>query len=162
MLSLAVALSALVAGPAAGGHANAAATERSFQLSLLTAIDSARLQAGLSPVRESRALDAAAAAHSREMALTGSFSHESAGGRSFLARLRRFYQLRRSHPWRVGETLFWGTGKPGVAAVVHSWLASPEHRRILLDPAWQEIGVASASTADSAALFVTADFGSRN
>jgi uncharacterized protein YkwD len=47
--------------------------------------------------------------------------------------------------WTVGETLAWGWGTRATpAATVDSWLASPPHRRILLDAAYRDIGIGVA------------------
>ena len=49
------------------------------------------------------------------------------------------------YSWEGGETLAWGTGvlaKPGYT--VKAWLASPEHRAILLSSTWTRIGISRA------------------
>jgi uncharacterized protein YkwD len=47
--------------------------------------------------------------------------------------------------WEAGETLAWGTGVLGTpSSVVKMWMASPEHRAILLSPAFRFVGIGRA------------------
>jgi uncharacterized protein YkwD len=57
----------------------------------------------------------------------------------------------------------------GAPTMVARWLASPEHRAILLDPTWREVGIYAARVVpapgfygDRAVTIVTADFGVRH
>jgi uncharacterized protein YkwD len=67
--------------------------------------------------------------------------------------------------WWAGETLAWGTGTSGdPAVVVDMWLASPEHRAILLSPLWRFVGIGRARgrfLGHSGADIWTADWGHR-
>ena len=85
-------------------------------------------------------------------------------------RLKRFYPIVSGLNWTVGENLLWSTPGIGAGAAVKLWLASPPHRRNLLDPAWREVGLGAYSTAVGTGAFaaangpviaVTMDFGSR-
>jgi uncharacterized protein YkwD len=64
----------------------------------------------------------------------------------------------------MGETIAWGSGARATPAlIVHSWLASPGHRAILLDGRYKDLGVGIALGAPGrgdGATF-TGDFGSR-
>ena len=43
----------------------------------------------------------------------------------------------------VGENLAWGQGRLGAARTAMAcWLGSPEHRQILFDASWRDLGVA--------------------
>ena len=49
-----------------------------------------------------------------------------------------------------------------------AWMASPEHRANILDPAWRQIGISSITSADAPGIFgntdatvITTDFGVR-
>src|SRR4051812_45058952 len=76
---------------------------------LLEAINATRHAHGLPPVREHRALSAAARAHSRDMVARGYFLHESGpGGERFDARVFRYWRPRGAA--QVGEVLAWGSG----------------------------------------------------
>ena len=58
-----------------------------------------------------------------------------------------------------GEDLAWGP--PSAAWVVSQWLASPEHRSILLRPGFRRVGIGAlrgSFSGMSGALVVTADF----
>jgi uncharacterized protein YkwD len=152
----------------AGGATGAERRAQSFQGAVLASIDTARAQAGLSTLRESRELDAAAAAHTYEMAARRYFGHGSSTACSFRTRLLRFFPAPGRERWRVGEILFWGTGAIDARAVVEHWLASREHRSILLGRAWRLVGVAVAEVGTGIpgsrgrpVVLVTADFGAR-
>jgi uncharacterized protein YkwD len=144
------------------------AVDGTLDSSVLTKINQVRADAGLQPLRPSRALAEAAAAHSREMALTGYFAHESQDGSPFWKRLQRFYPAKGFHRWLVGENLVWGSPDISPDDVLQSWLNSPEHRANLLKPAWREVGLAALHVPDAPGTYgdgettiVTADFGAR-
>jgi uncharacterized protein YkwD len=140
----------LVAGTAA------APAEPGLATALMGAMNGARASAGLSAVRASPALRAAAAAHTAEMIDLGYFGHESSAG-SLLQRMPRSYH-------QVGEILFEGTGPVDAGSVVAAWLASPEHRAILLGNSWRDVGVSAdtVATGEGTEVVVTVDFGSRS
>ncbi len=124
---------------------------------------------GLTRLRLSPALSAAANAHSMEMARLGYFSHNSANGASFSSRIGQFYRLRGYHSWTVGENLLWGAPDIGALRAFKLWLASPPHRDNLLSPRWREIGLAAVHSTSAPGTYggrpatvVTADFGARS
>jgi uncharacterized protein YkwD len=63
---------------------------------------------------------------------------------------------------RIGENLAWAAGRLSPArAVVRMWMASPEHRRNLLDPGFSIVGVGALRGTFSGrpgTLMVTTDF----
>lgn len=131
-------------------------------------INAVRARRGLARLRLSHPLHAAATFHSYEMARGGFFSHDSADGASVSTRLARFYRAIGYRQWQVGETLLWYSPTLGSAGVVREWLTSPDHRAILLDPEFREIGVSAVHAKAAAgppdgdeATIVTADFGVR-
>ena len=102
------------------------------------------------------------------MARAGFFAHDSANGASFGERVRRYYRLSGFRSWRAGENLLWASPDINAERAVEMWLESPGHRRILLTPAWREIGLSAVHTASAPRAFnglevtiVTADFGAR-
>jgi uncharacterized protein YkwD len=124
-------------------------------------IDAVRQSHGLRSLRAAPGLGRSARLHAHAMAARGFFSHDSTDGASAGDRIRRYY----AGSW-VGETLLWRS--PGVTAqqVVAMWMASPPHRRVLLLPAFRDIGIgvvrASAAPGAFGGLDVTivvADFG---
>ena len=102
------------------------------------------------------------------MARSGYFAHESSNGNPFAVRVKRFYPTTGYRMWRAGETLLWASPDVDAKRALAMWLKSPEHRRVLLTPAWREIGVSAVHTPSGPRVFeslevtvVTADFGAR-
>jgi uncharacterized protein YkwD len=120
---------------------------------LLVAMNNARAQHGLSPLRLDDHLQRAAVAHSREMLESNTFAHGAFGSR--MQRFKVSYSL-------AGENLAWGTGRMAKAnAIVAAWLASPEHRANLLRPGFSRVGVGDlvgAFQGHDGASVVTTDF----
>jgi uncharacterized protein YkwD len=104
-------------------------------------INAERTDRGLRALRGDGDLARAARRHSADMVRRSYFSHVTPGGADLGARIRAVgYGSGRS--WRAGEALGWGTGARATPAeLVDEWLASPPHRRILLDPGYRELGV---------------------
>jgi uncharacterized protein YkwD len=165
----ALAVAALAVAPSVGSARSIGTTTREPQLqtSLLAEINGFRAAHGLTRLRVSRSLAAAAAFHSLEMARGGFFSHDSADGSSFSQRIGRFYAARGFRRWSVGENLVWGGPDLSAGQAFHLWLASPPHRANLLTPRWREIGLAAVHSTDAPGVYggpatiVTADLGQR-
>src|SRR5690349_3751699 len=132
-----------------------APAEPGLATALVSAMNGARSRVGLSAVRSTPALRAAAAAHTAEMIDLDYFGHQSPAG-GLVQRMPRSYH-------QVGEILFEGTGPVDADSVVATWLASPEHRTILLGSGWRDVGVSAdtVATGDGTEVVVTVDFGSR-
>jgi uncharacterized protein YkwD len=139
-----------------------------LESSVLVDINVFRVQHGLAKLRLNTQLTSAARAHSQQMARDGYFAHESADGSPFWKRVQGFYA---SSPWRlwsVGENLLWSSPTIDAGGALKLWIASPEHKKNLMDPRWREIGVSAVhvSTAPGtyegrAVTIVTTDFGIR-
>lgn len=132
-------------------------------------INVSRAQYGLPRIRVSPALRTAANAHTFEMVRDGYFSHDSADGTTAGKRLLHYYKSAGYRRWEVGEALLWYSPGVDAATAVHEWLTSPEHRAILLDPSFREIGVSAVHAIGGTGAFngdevtvVTADFGARS
>ena len=81
-------------------------------------------------------LQKSATAHSRDMADNKMFSHVSSNGDTLLQRVQTTgYDLR-----AAGENIAAGQGS--VKEVIASWLNSPGHCKNMLEPSYQDIGVA--------------------
>jgi uncharacterized protein YkwD len=137
-----------------------------LESSVLVDINTFRVQHGLARLRLNRQLTTAARAHSQQMAHNGYFAHESADGSAFWKRLRSFTAP--AHSWSVGENLLWSSPDIDGARALTLWLASPEHRKNLMDPRWREIGVSAVHAAQAPGVYqgldvtiVTTDFGVR-
>ena len=142
--------------------------ETGLAAGIVARVNAIRAQHGLARLEVTKALASAAAAHSRDMAETGLFQHDSSGGRAYWQRIRHFYPDSGFRRWSVGETLLWESPDVSAQATVFTWLASPTHRKILLDPAWHDIGVAALHATKAPGDFhgleisvITADFGAR-
>jgi uncharacterized protein YkwD len=166
---LAAGSSVAIAPPSAGArHLAAVRALPSLDTDLVARINAVRAHHGLRPLRVSVRLRAAAAAHSFEMVRRGYFAHESADGTSASGRIRHFYLRSGNSHGRVGETLLWYSPDVDAAGTVRDWLGSSDHRAILLDPAFREIGAAAVHAKAAGGMFggsavtlVTADFGAR-
>ena len=135
---------------------------------LVAQVNALRVARGLTPLRVSPFLAAAARAHSTQMARLGYFSHNSANGGAFSTRIATYYPSRGYRSWTVGENLLWASPDVGAVRALKLWLASPPHRANLLNPSWREIGLAAVHSTrapgvygNSPATIVTADFGAR-
>jgi uncharacterized protein YkwD len=150
MKALVLFITACCVGAAA---APAPARPAGAEAELLRAINQARAQHGLAPLRVDPALERAARAHSRTLLRTGSFGHGN-----FVRRLTSFGARGPS----IGENLAWGVGaQAGTAGVVQSWLASASHRANLLRPGFHRIGIGRAVgtfRGYAGAAVITADF----
>jgi len=129
----------------------------------LQAINAARAERGVAPVRADARLAAAAQGHSREMVARAYFAHVSPSGADLRSRVARTGWLHSRPAWALGEDIAWGTGvlaSPG--EVVAAWLRSPPHRRIVLGRSFHRVGIGIADGTPSAGpgATYTADFGS--
>ena len=131
----------------------AAARLRSTDASLLQAMNGARADHGLAPLRIDGRLTWSARSHSADMLRRQYFAHGS-----FAARIRASGAAGPT----FGEDLAWG---PASASwVVSAWLASPEHRANLLRPGFSRVGIGAfrgTFSGRAGALVVTADFAGR-
>lgn len=97
-----------------------------------------RAEQGLGPVRANSKLELAAERHAQDMARRGFFSHTGSNGSSVGKRARRAgYRF-----CVIAENI--AKGQRSAAEAMRSWMASPGHRRNMLDRRIKEIGVARA------------------
>ena len=100
----------------------------------LRLINEARTDRGLKPVRLDLRLWRAARQHTGDMLRRGYFAHGAT-----TKRLSRYVR-----GGVLGETLAWGSGPYRTpASIVSSWLDSPPHRALLLDPDFRYVGIGS-------------------
>jgi uncharacterized protein YkwD len=131
---------------------------------LFQAINRVRHAHGLRPVVPSPRLHRAARTHSADMLARGYFAHTSPTGSTLLDRIVHsgFITI---GAWQAGETLAWGTGTYGSpAGVINMWMHSPEHRAIVLSPAFRFVGIGRAQgtfLGHPGADIWTADWGHR-
>lgn len=95
-----------------------------------------RFQPAPRPLRWSLALEALAVDQSTWMAELGRLVHLGRSGESLGERARQTAYVYQ----RIGENV--ATGFNGLDEVIEAWLASERHCRLLLDPAYTELGLA--------------------
>jgi uncharacterized protein YkwD len=168
--TIAAVLAGAVSSASAGSTAvhSALRNQRTLADRIVAEINTVRADHRLSRVTWARGLAAAAHQHSDEMASLGYFGHTSPDGTTLEQRLEHFFPATSFRFWTVGETLLWSSPTISPAAAVQAWLKSPEHHRILLDPAWHQIGISAVHAAAAPGVYgthtvtvITADFGTR-
>jgi uncharacterized protein YkwD len=117
-----------------------------------------------SAVAENSRLGTAATGHAADMVARHYFAHTSLGGATFVDRIRGTGYLPSRGGWSAGEILAWASGPLATPrGIVDAWMNSPEHRRILLDPRFSDVGVGvafgSPKASEGTAITVDADFG---
>ena len=169
-LALVVAVFSLAQSDLAGSQTKSAKKSSvtvisSYQIHLAVAINIARKRHGLRPLKLVPGLMRAAGRHSLQMAEKGFFSHSSANGGGFYARVRKFYGGGDPDDFAAGENIFWTQSRTKPRGVVWRWLGSPDHRRILLSSNWRVFGVGAVKASHGPGVFrgrrviiVTADF----
>ena len=151
-LALLLSCSLALLAPSAGAVTS---TLSEFEAQVLDQINAQRLLAGLPTLLEDLGLDAAAKAHSEDMASHGCFSHDSCDGTAWDARVRSYY----APVVGIGEILAAGYTTP--EAAMAGWLNSPGHKADILEPIFQVAGVGLVDAGPSAPYLAywTVDFG---
>jgi uncharacterized protein YkwD len=97
--------------------------------------------AAAAPLRWSSQLALASAAHSADMAALNYFSHTSADGRSMTDRVNAT-----GYTWAsLGENI--AAGYSGIDSVVEGWMRSDGHCANIMNPDFDEMGLASVAGA---------------
>ncbi|RMF76020.1 MAG: CAP domain-containing protein [Acidobacteria bacterium] len=121
---------------------------------IAAAVDAARRQRGVPALQRDPRLDAVAGGHARDLARRGVLDHRGADGATLGDRLQRA-----GIGYRVASenlALIEGTLDP-VEEAVSGWLASPGHRRNLLDETVERTGIGTAQD-DEGRLYVVQVF----
>ena len=123
---------------------------------MLSSINEARSQArqcgdqrcaAVKPLTWSCTLEAAAEAHSLDMAENDYFSHTGPDGVGIQQRVSN-----RGYLWRaVGENI--AAGQESIVAVVEGWLDSPGHCSNIMNDAFTEMGMAKAKPDDPGSTY---------
>lgn len=112
-----------------------------MELQVLRLVNAERARYGLAPVSYDRRLDAAAESHNAQQVATRTMSHDGIGDGDPGSRIRA-----------TGFSSSWGenvaTGQLSAEQVVAEWMASPGHRRNVLDPDFRLMGVSYAVGSD--------------
>ena len=138
--------------PAAEPAAGNTAFDAKAAQEILRLVNQARAQAGLAPLASDETLNAAAQAHGREMFQRGQLSHQFPGEADLLSRLGQSG----AHFNRAGENVALDYS----AEHAHQALmASDGHRKNLLDPSFNAIGIAVVWT--RCQMYLVQDFAHR-
>jgi uncharacterized protein YkwD len=133
---------------------------------LLCAISAERAGRNLPVVHANRLLARAAQGHADDMVARQYFGHVSPGGSTLGDRVNATGYIKRRRDWELGEAIAWAQQPLDTpATLMRAWLGSPEHRAIILDRHFRDvgIGVTAGLTDGSGGLGATAvlDFGFR-
>jgi uncharacterized protein YkwD len=153
----------LFASSALATSSSSARSLTTLNRQVLAAINRFRTSQGLVALRDSRALDRAALAHSLEMGRRGYFGHDSADGQVFWKRIQRYYRSS-----NVGENLLWAAPTVSAGKAMQLWIASPPHLENLKTARWRQVGVSAVTVANAAGVYggrrvtiITTDFGAK-
>jgi uncharacterized protein YkwD len=141
------------------------ATVDEAQDAVLCLVNRERAKHGRRPLRDSRTLSSAAAAHSRDMVARRYFDHNTPGGRDVVDRVMAAHWAPRHSAWHLGENIAWGAGQYATPRrIVALWMGSSGHRDNILGH-YREAGVGAAvgapkRTRGKAGTY-TMDFGTR-
>lgn len=102
---------------------------------LVEAMNAARRDAGLWPLRVDASLQNSAGTHARDMAERNYFSHWTPEGWDAALRIYGW-----GYPRGEGVSENIAAGHTDAWAVVRAWLASPGHRANLLNPSFRTLG----------------------
>lgn len=131
----------------------------------LCLINEQRAAEQLAPLAEQAQLTKASADFSALMVAQRFFSHVGPDGSDLTDRLTAAGYLGQPGSWAVGENIAWGESYlSSPAEIVKAWMDSPGHRKNILSPDFEEIGLGIAlgtpSTSNPGATYTT-DFGRR-
>lgn len=135
----------------------------------LCLVNKQRTRRGLGRLKPVTPLQSVATAYARRMVRERFFDHTAPDGSTFFQRIKRTSYLDGGiRSWSVGENIAWGTGDSATAdEIVQAWMASPGHRRNILNGKFTELGLGVAlgvpqhgAGADDAATYVN-EFGER-
>ncbi|MGB3312196.1 MAG: CAP domain-containing protein [Nodosilinea sp.] len=106
---------------------------------LLRLVNTERQRVNAPPLVINDKLTAAAQRHAQDMATSRRMSHTGSDGSTMRSRIDAT-----QYQWStIGENV--AMGQPTAAAVMSAWMNSPGHRQNILNPAFTELGVGSAT-----------------
>lgn len=150
---LALAFSAAFSGQAMAVVAAPVVTIDAFEADVLSLVNIERAKEGLSALAFDARLQAAAEAHSLDMATNSCFQHNSCDGTDWATRIFSYYPS-----GGIGENVAAGYLTPD--AVVNAWMGSDGHRMNILNASYQGIGIGYVYSPGSVyPTYWTQDFG---
>ena len=142
VLAAAVPLALAVPAPALASDS----PEAKLMSLLVTKTNQQRNAAGCGQLDVDQELIVASKKQSRYMARTGNFSHVGRGGSTFAGRARAA-----GYTTPASENIAWGYGS--ATEVMTAWMASPAHRRNILNCDAQSIGTGVSYARDGTPYF---------
>ncbi|WP_431951472.1 CAP domain-containing protein [Actinacidiphila sp. bgisy167] len=140
--------SAPSAAPASQAASSGAAL-KGAPATVLSLVNKERAKAGCTALKANPKLTEAAQDHSKDMASQHAMSHTGSDGSSPADRISS-----EGYDWsRYGENVAYGYSS--ASSVMRAWMASPDHKRNILDCSFKEIGIALAQPGN----YWTQDFG---
>lgn len=113
-----------------------------FEARVVELLNELRANQGVAPLKVNDKLNRAAESHSADMADNDFFSHRGSDGDTMRERTRD-----EGYDWRaLGENIAAGQNTP--EEVVDAWYGSSGHRRNMLNPVFEEIGVGYVEDTD--------------
>jgi uncharacterized protein YkwD len=109
-------------------------TQSQFDAELLRLTNAERARAGLQPLQLSPQLKQAAQGHAEDMVRNNFFSHTGSNGSTLSSRVRATGYVFSF----TGENI--AAGRPTPAQTIAQWMASPGHRRNILNRNYTQIG----------------------
>lgn len=131
-------------GCAYGGNRVGEVSTGRLNRAVACVLSKVRVRRGLPPLRRNRALEAAAARHSRDMVAGRYYSHVSRDGSDPAARIRGAGYLRDARFWAIGEVMAFARPSFTPGRLVRAWLRSPKHRSVILTAAFRQVGAGVA------------------
>jgi uncharacterized protein YkwD len=102
---------------------------------MLAQVNELRRKAGAQPLQLDPVLQKAAQAHAQDMLARGYFAHKSPSDTTVRERARSA-----GYDWRtIGENI--AEGQTTVDEVLTTWMGSPGHRKNILEPRFQDLGI---------------------
>jgi hypothetical protein len=109
---------------------------------LLCVIDAERIARDVPTVRESPQLARAAQGHADDMVARHFFMHVTPGGSTLGDRVQATGYIDGRRDWELGEAIAWAQQPLDTpASLMRAWLGSPEHRAIVLDRRFRDVGI---------------------
>lgn len=128
-------------GCAYGGNRVGEVSSVRLNRAVACVLSKTRAQRGLPALKRSRALEAAAAGHGRDMVAKRYYSHISLDGKDPADRIGGVGYLRGARFWAVGEVMAFTRASFTPSRIVRAWLRSPKHRSVILTAAFRQVGV---------------------
>lgn len=122
----------------------ALATAYDTAMAVVCDLNTVRAQYGLRPLTWDWRLWSAAQGQANDMATRHYASHVTPDGKGLRDRIEPtgYIPTGPNVNWLVGENLGWGTGVLSTPnSIVVGWMNSPEHRRNVLEPQFEDIGI---------------------